>query len=111
MGAKKTKNAYGSWFTAYWFHDEIFGDMLYNMPRISRRVFKHKDKNLRENFANSINCAVIRPNQTLLIKPPATMMAQLNKTSDRIIHLVEKIGDINKYKIKLENFFYMTIVI
>ena len=38
-----------------------------------------------------------RPNQTLRIKPPATVRAQLNKTSDRVIHLDKEIADINKY--------------
>ena len=38
-----------------------------------------------------------RHNQTLRIKPPATVRAQLNKTSDRVIHLDKEIADINKY--------------
>ena len=101
----KTKNAYSSWFTAYWFHDEIFGGTLYNTPTIPRRLFKYKDKNLREIFAGFLSCTVIRPNQTLHIKPPATLRAQLSKTSDHVIHLVKEIGDINKYKIEQENYF------
>ena len=47
----KTKNACSSWFTAYWFHDEIFVDTLYNTPTVPRRLFKYKDKKLREIFA------------------------------------------------------------
>ena len=48
---------------------------------------------------------MIRANQTLHIKPAATLRAQLNKTSDQVIHLVKEIGDINKYKIEQENYF------
>ena len=48
---------------------------------------------------------MIRPNQTLHIKPLATLRAQLNETSNHIIHLVKEIGDINKYKIEQENYF------
>ena len=81
---------YGSWFSAHCFHDEIFGDMLYNTPTLPRRVFKYKDKNLRENFAGFQNYTVIRPNQPLHTKSSATLRAQLNKTSDRVIHLVKK---------------------
>ena len=47
---------------------------------------------------------MIRPNQTLLIKSPATLKTQPNKTCDRVIHLVKEIDDINKYKIEQENF-------
>ena len=90
----KTKNALGPCFTAQWFHDETFGDTLHNMPAIPRRVFKYKDKNIRENFARFLNCTVIRPKQALRIKPPATLRAQLNKTSDHVIHFVKEIGDI-----------------
>ena len=32
------------------------------------------------------------------------MTAQLNKTSDHVIHLFKEIGDINKYKIGQENY-------
>ena len=32
------------------------------------------------------------------------MRAQRNKASDHVIHLAEKIGDINKYKIVQENY-------
>ena len=70
-----------------------------------RRVFRYKEKNLRENLAGFLSCNVIRPNQTLHIKPAATLRAQLNKTSDQVIHLVKEIGDINKYKIEQENYF------
>ena len=102
----QNKNVYDSWFTAYWVHDEIFGDMLYNMPTIPRRrVFKYKDKNPMESFAVFLNCAVIRPNQTFHIKYPEAMRSQLNKTSDRLIYLVKEIDDINKYKIELESYF------
>ena len=101
----KKKNAYGLWFTAQWFHDEIFGDTLYNTPTIPRRAFKYKDKNIRKNFLDFLNCTLIRPKQTLHIKLPATLRAQLNKISDRVIHLVREIGDINKYKIEQENYF------
>ena len=101
----KTKTAYDPWFTTQWFHDEVFGDTLYNTPTIARRVFKYKDKNLREHFSGFLNCTVIRPNQTLHIKPLATLRAQLNETSNHIIHLVKEIGDINKYKIEQENYF------
>ena len=48
---------------------------------------------------------MIRRNQTLHIKPLATLRAQLNKTSDHVIRLVKEIGDINKYKIEQENYF------
>ena len=48
---------------------------------------------------------MIRPSQTLHIKPAATLRAQLNKTSDQVIHLVKEIGDINKYKIEQEKYF------
>ena len=34
-----------------------------------------------------------------------TLRAQLNETSNHIIHLVKEIGDINKYKIEQENYF------
>ena len=105
MGVQKKKNAYGLWFTAQWFHDEIFGDTLYNTPTIPRRAFKYKDKNIRKNFLDFLNCTLIRPKQTLHIKLPATLRAQLNKISDRVIHLVREIGDINKYKIEQENYF------
>lgn len=71
--------------------------MFYNTSTIPGRVFKCKGKNLWENFANFLNCVVHRPNQTLRIKPPATVRAQLNKTSDRVIHLDKEIADINKY--------------
>ena len=50
-----------------------------------------------KNFANFLNCVVHRPNQTLRINPPATMRAQLDKTSDRVIHFDKEIPDINKY--------------
>ena len=56
-------------------------------------------------MAGFLNCTMIRPNQTLHIKTPATLRAQLNKTSDRVIHLVKEIGGINKYKIEQEIFF------
>ena len=46
----KTKNTYSSWFTAYCFHDEIFGDTLYNTPTTPRRLFKYKDKNFSGKF-------------------------------------------------------------
>ena len=78
--------------------------MLYKMQVIPRRPFEYRDENLRENFVGFSDCMVSRPNQTLRIKPPATMRAQLNKTSDRVIHLVKEIDDINKYKIEQENF-------
>lgn len=39
------------------------------------------------------------------IKPPATTRAQLNKTSDCVIHLIKEIGNIDKYKIEQENYF------
>ena len=39
------------------------------------------------------------------LKPPVTLRAQLNKTSDHVIDLVKEIGDINKYKIEQENYF------
>ena len=48
---------------------------------------------------------MIRPNQTLHIKPLATLRAQLNKTRDHVIRLIKEIGDINKYKIEQENYF------
>lgn len=57
------------------------------------------------NFVGFSDCMVNRPNQTLRIKPPATMRAQLNKTSDRVTHLVKEIDDIKKYKIDQENYF------
>ena len=101
----RTKNAYGHWFPAYWFHDEIFGDMLYKIQVIPRRPFEYRDENLRENFVGFSDCMVNRPNQTLRIKPPATLRAHLNKTSVHVIHLVKEIDDINKYKIEQENYF------
>ena len=89
-----------------WFHDEIFADILCNTPTIPRIVFNYKDKNLRENFTGFLSYTVIISNQTLHINPPATLRAQLNKTSDNgVIHLVKEIGDINKYKIKQKNYF------
>ena len=90
---------------ARWFHDEIFRDMLYNVPVIPLILFRYRDKNLREDFAGFLNCDVSRPNQILHIKPLATMRARLNKTRDRVIHLVKEIGDINKYKSEQEFFF------
>ena len=87
-------------FPAFWFHDEIIGNISYNVITISKREFKYKDKNLNENFASFLNSVVNRSNQVLCIKPPATMRAQLNKTSDRVIHLVKEIGDFNKYKVE-----------
>ena len=80
---------------------------MYNTPTIPRSIFKYKDKNPRENFAGFLNCTMIRPNHTLLIIPPVTVRAQLNKTSDHVIHLVKEIGDINKYKIEQENYFFI----
>ena len=56
-----------------------------------RRLFKNRDKNLN------------KPNQIRRIKPLATIIAHLNKTSDRVLHLVKEIGDINK--IDQENYF------
>ena len=80
---------------AQWFLDEILGDTLYyNTPKLPRRVFKYKDKNLRENFAGFLNCTLIRPNQTLHIKPPATLRAQLNEIRDHVLHVAEQIDDI-----------------
>ena len=67
--------------------------MLYNVLVILRRLFKYRDKNLN------------KPNQIRRIKPLATIRAQLNKTSNRVIHLAKEIGDINKYKIDQENYF------
>ena len=101
----KTKKTWGPWFTAYWFRNEIFGDELYSTPTIPRRVSKYKDKNSREHFAGLLNCTVIRPNQILHIKPPTTLRAQLNKTSDHVIHLAKEIGNTNKYKTEQENNF------
>ena len=50
-------------------------------------------------------CAIIRSNHTLHIKPPARLRAQLNKTSDHVIHLVKEIGYINKNKTEQKNYF------
>ena len=69
----KTKNVYSPWFTAQRFHDELFGDVLYNTSisrgvsisiSIPRRVFKYKDKNLRKNFEGFLNCTVTQPDIT-----------------------------------------------
>ena len=65
--------------------------MLYNVLVMPRRLFKNRDKNLN------------KPNQIRRIKPLATIIAHLNKTSDRVLHLVKEIGDINK--IDQENYF------
>ena len=70
---------------------------MYNTPTILRRVFKYKDKNIRENFAGFLNCTVIRPNKTLNIKPPVILKAQLIKTSDHVIHLVKEISEENYF--------------
>ena len=97
----------GDWtplITARWFHDEIFGYMLYNVPVIPLRLFRYWDKNIREDFAGFLNCNGNRPNQIVRIKPPATTRAQLNKTSDCVIHLIKEIGNIGKYKIEQENY-------
>ena len=64
------------------------------MPAIPGRVFKYKDKNIRANFARFLNCTVIRPKQVFRIKHSATLRAQLNETSDHVIHFVKEIGDI-----------------
>ena len=91
----------GDWtplITARWFHDEIFGYMLYNVPVIPLRLFRYWDKNVREDFAGFLNCNGNRPNHIVRIKPPAKTRAQLNKTSDCVIHL-------DKYKIQQENYF------
>ena len=48
---------------------------------------------------------MIRPNQTLHITPAATLRAQLNKTSDQVVHFIKEIVYINKYKIEQENYF------
>ena len=80
---------------------------MYNTSTIPRRVFKYKDKNLRENSAGFLNCTVIRPNQTLHIKLLATLRAQLNKTSNHAVHFVKEIGDVNKYKLEMEFFLYI----
>ena len=79
--------------------------MLYNTPTIPRRVFKYKDKNIKENFAGFINYTVIRPDKILHIKSPVALKAQIYKTSDHVIHLVKEISDINKYKIELKKYF------
>ena len=56
-------------------------------------------------FVGFSDCMVNRPNQTLRIKPPATMRAQLYEASDRVMHLVKEVDDIKKYKIEQENYF------
>ena len=89
----------------YWFHDEIIGDMLYNVPVIPIKKFRCIHKNLKEDFASFLNCNINRANQVLRIKPPATMRAQLNKTSDDVIHFVQEITNLNKYQIGQENYF------
>ena len=90
--------------TARWFHDEIFGYMLYNVPVIPLRLFRYWDKNIREDFVGFLNCNGNRPNQIVRIKPPATTRAQLDRTSDCVIHLIKEIGNIGKYKIEQENY-------
>ena len=91
---------------AEWFHDDIVGNVAYNKPEIPVKGFKYKDKNLEKNFTNFLNGKLSRPDQIFHLKPPATMRAQLNKTSDHVNHLVKEIGDITKYKIEQEAFFY-----
>ena len=56
-------------------------------------------------------CMVNRPNQTLRIKPPATMRAQLYEASDRVMHLVKEVDDIKNIKLSRKITFYMTTVI
>ena len=59
------------------------------------RRFVHTDKNVKENFSNFLSCNNEISNKTILVKPPATMRAQLNKTSEHVKHLVVEIGDIS----------------
>ena len=83
----------------------MIGDTFYNTPTIPTRKFENRDKNLNQNFAAFLNSKVKEPNQTLELKPTSTMTAQLNKTSDHVLHLLKEIDDINKYKIEQENYF------
>ena len=68
-----------------------YSDMLYNVPVMPLRLFRYRDISFRDDFAGILNCNVNRPNQIVRIKPPATMRAQLNKTSYQVIHLVKEI--------------------
>ena len=40
----------GNW-PAYWFHNEMIEDTVYNSPTIPTRKFEYRDKNLSQNFA------------------------------------------------------------
>ena len=92
-------------WSAYCFHNKMIGDMFYNTPTIPTRKFENRDKNLNQNFAAFLNSKVKEPNQILELKPTSTMTAQLNKTSNHVLHLLKEIDDINKYKIEQENYF------
>ena len=83
----------------------MIGNVAYNKSEIHTNDFKYKDKNLKENFASFLNSKVNRPDQIMHLKPPTTMRAQLNKTSDHGKHLVEEISNISKYKVEQENVF------
>ena len=67
--------------------------------------FVYIDKNVNENFSNFLSSNNGIFNKTILVKPPATMRTQLNKTSEHVKHLVEEIGDISKYMVEQENYF------
>ena len=69
------------------------------------RLFVYTDKNINENFSNFLSSSNEISNKTILVKPPATVRVQLNKTSEHVKHLVEEIGDISKYRVEQENYF------
>ena len=84
------------------FVGDIIANKEYNKPEMNLRRFVYTDKNVNENFLSS-NDEIF--NKTILVKPPATMRAQLNKTSEHVKHLVEEIGDISKYRVEQANYF------
>ena len=69
------------------------------------RRFVYTDKNVNENFSHFLSSNNEIFNKTILVKLPATMRTQLNKTSEHVKHLVKEMGDISKYRVEQENYF------
>ena len=101
----KTNVKAGKFLIGESFVGDIIANKEYNKSEMNLRRFVYTDKNVNENFSNFLSSKNDIFNKTILVKPPATMRTQLNKTSEHVKHLVEEIGDISKYRVEQENYF------